>query len=162
MTPPDHTGSHRNGETLDWSLAFVSLRAVSPPLNPLFEKYTRAFADFPTLAARVLAVLNSLPETVQSDFLGDTRFRVELDNFEAGKGWSLFMDLPSPTGEASRCVVLKKRLDECNEAFAHYVIAHEFAHAYLRNGGWNEIADPEDAADALAATWGFSRPATKR
>jgi hypothetical protein len=50
------------------------------------------------------------------------------------------------------------RLSVCEEAFAHYVIAHEFAHAYLRNGPWGNIFDPEDAADALAASWGFPRP----
>jgi len=55
-------------------------------------------------------------------------------------------------------VVLKPRLSMCEEAFAHYVIAHEFAHAYLRNGPWGNIFDPEDAADALAASWGFPRP----
>jgi len=42
------------------------------------------------------------------------------------------------------------------------VIAHEFAHAFLRNGPWGEITDVEEAADALAATWGFIRPASNR
>jgi Zn-dependent peptidase ImmA (M78 family) len=39
-----------------------------------------------------------------------------------------------------------------------YVIAHELAHAHLRNGGRWEGDDPERAADALAAEWGFTRP----
>jgi signal-transduction protein with cAMP-binding, CBS, and nucleotidyltransferase domain len=39
-----------------------------------------------------------------------------------------------------------------------YIIAHELAHAYLRNGGWGDLADPEASADALAASWGFIRP----
>jgi hypothetical protein len=55
-------------------------------------------------------------------------------------------------------VILKPRLADCPEDFAHYVIAHEMAHAYLRNGGWGTIEDPELAADTLAATWGFGRP----
>jgi hypothetical protein len=38
------------------------------------------------------------------------------------------------------------------------VIAHELAHAYLRNGGWGEISDRELAADALAESWGFPKP----
>jgi hypothetical protein len=60
--------------------------------------------------------------------------------------------------KGSRSVVLRRRLAECAEDFAHYVIAHELAHAHLWNGGWGEISDPEDAADALAASWGFARP----
>lgn len=95
---------------------------------------------------------------MQQDFLGDHRFRVELDNYEPGKGWTLFMPTPGPDGGGSRCVVLKPKLDAASEAFAQYVIAHEFAHAFLRNGGWGEITDVEEAADALAATWGFCRP----
>ena len=58
---------------------------------------------------------------------------------------------------SSRCVVLKPRLEYCTDAFACYIIAHEFAHAYLRNAGWGEITDREEAADALAASWGFAK-----
>ena len=38
-----------------------------------------------------------------------------------------------------------------------YVIAHELAHAVLRNGGRWGSDDPEEAADALAAQWGFAK-----
>jgi hypothetical protein len=38
------------------------------------------------------------------------------------------------------------------------VIAHELAHAHLRNQGRFPGDDPEHAADALAAGWGFPRP----
>ena len=62
--------------------------------------------------------------------------------------------------EGSRCVVLRPKLEVASESFANYVIAHEFAHAFLRNGGWGEITDVEEAADALAASWGFHKPAT--
>jgi len=109
----------------------------------------------------VLAVLSQLPEPVQRDFLDDPRFRVTLENFVPGKGWTLWMAVPGPQGSSSRCVVLRPRLATCSEAFAFYVIAHEFAHAYLRNGGWGDITDVEEAADALAASWGFRRPATQ-
>jgi hypothetical protein len=107
----------------------------------------------------VLAVLTALPTEVQRDFLDDPRFRVALEDFVPGRGWSLWMESPGPIGSGSRCVVLRPRLAHCSEAFAHYVIAHEFAHAYLRNGGWGEITDVEEAADALAASWGYRRPA---
>jgi len=123
-----------------------------------FATYLHPFRQLPNLQKRVLFVLRALPPDVQQDFLGDHRFRVELDNYEPGKGWTLFMPTPGPDGGGSRCVVLKPKLDAASEAFAQYVIAHEFAHAFLRNGGWGEITDVEEAADALAATWGFCRP----
>jgi hypothetical protein len=110
------------------------------------------------LRERVLYVLNRLPEAVQRDFLDDPRFRITLERFVPGEGWSLWMATPGPVGSGSRCVVLRPRLGECSPAFAYYVIAHEFAHAFLRNGGWGDITDIEEAADALAASWGFRRP----
>ncbi len=118
-------------------------------------------ADFdhcPLLQQRVLAVLHRIPELVQRDFLDDPRFRITLENYHPETGWTLWMATPGPPGNGSRCVVLRRRLSDCAEGFAHYVIAHEFAHAFLRNGPWGEIRDREEAADALAASWGFRRP----
>lgn len=108
---------------------------------------------------RVRVVLNALPQEVQQDLLEDPRFRITLDDFVPGEGRTVWLASPDPGGNGSRCVVLKPRLADCPEAFAHYVIAHELAHAFLYNGGWGEIDDPETAADALAASWGFARPA---
>lgn len=125
-----------------------------------FLNYTEPFAEHPLLKERILAVLQALPVEVQSDFLDDPRFTTAIDNYEPGKGWTFFMPTPGPLGQGSRCVVLRPKLNQASEAFAKYVIAHEFAHAYLRNGGWGEITDVEEAADALAASWGFHRPAT--
>ncbi|MCA9058825.1 MAG: hypothetical protein KDA96_18855 [Planctomycetaceae bacterium] len=123
-----------------------------------FQHYAAPFAEYPVLQKRVLFVLASLPSEVQSDFLEDDRFGVEIDNYQPGIGWSLFMPTPGPPGQPTRKVVLRPKLDQASEPFALYVIAHEFAHAFLRNGGWGEITDVEDAADALAASWGFCRP----
>ena len=105
-------------------------------------------------------MLHAIPSHVQQDFLEDPRFRVTIDNYVPGQGWTLWMPTPGPIGSGTRCVVLRPKLSHCSEAFAHYVIAHEFAHAFLRNGPWGEIHDVEEAADALAATWGFLRPET--
>ena len=124
----------------------------------IFSDYLEAFHGHETLSRRVLLVLNALPEGVQRDFLDDARFRVALETHVPGRGWTVLMDSPGPVGSDSRCVVLRSKLGELGEAFACYVIAHEFAHAFLRNGGWGEIADSEAAADALAASWGFHRP----
>lgn len=123
-----------------------------------FDLYAAPFADYPVLQQRVLRVLKSLPAEVQQDFLQDPRFGVEIDNYEPGVGWSLFMPTPGPPGQGSRKVVLRPRLNAASEQFAMYIIAHEFAHAFLRNGGWGDITDIEDAADALAAFWGYHRP----
>lgn len=123
-----------------------------------FSNYLEAFSELHVLRQRVLHVLVALPPNVQQDFLADPRFTVSLDDYEPGKGSTVFMASPGPAGKGSRSVVLKPKLGESSEAFAHYVIAHEFAHAFLRNGPWGDITDVEQAADALAASWGFARP----
>jgi hypothetical protein len=110
------------------------------------------------LARRIVTVLERLPEAVLADFLGDPGFRLALDDYVPGQGRTVWMACPRPGSNVSRSVILKPRLADCPEDFAHYVIAHEMAHAYLRNGGWGTIEDPELAADTLAATWGFGRP----
>ena len=104
-----------------------------------------------------MAVLTALPEEVRRDFLEDPRFRMTLDDYEPGQGRTVWLASPGVGGQGSRCVVLKPKLADCLESFAKYVIAHELAHAYLRNGGWGEINDPEDAADAMADSWGFPK-----
>lgn len=126
----------------------------------MFAVYLQAFECCPPLGQRVLQVLRALPAEVQQDFLNDSCFSVLLDNYVPGEGSSVFMAVSEGSGIRSRSVVLRPRLSECGEAFAHYVIAHEFAHAYLRNGPWRDHTDPEHAADALAASWGF--PAVRR
>ena len=127
----------------------------------IFAAYLEPFVRHETLRQRVLLVLNALPVKVQQDFLEDPRFRVTLEDFVPGRGWTMWMATPGAIGNGSRCVVLRPKLEHCSEAFATWVIAHEFAHAFLRNGGWGEITDVEEAADALAATWGFVRPSSR-
>ncbi len=116
------------------------------------------FIDQEPIKTRLVTVLSAIPQQVARDLLEDPRFRIALDDYVSGRGRTVWLSSPAPGGRGSRCVVLKRQLGECPPAFAHYVIAHELAHAYLRNGAWGDIADPEQAADALAASWGFSRP----
>lgn len=123
-----------------------------------FGAYLEAFRDLERLQQRVLHVLNALPDEVQQDFLRDGKFSVALDNYHPGRGSRVFMAPPGPSGDGSRSVVLKPLLAECSAEFAYYVIAHEFAHAFLRNGPWGDVTDVELAADGLAASWGFTRP----
>lgn len=120
------------------------------------------FVDYPRLHARIIVVLRALPDEVQQDFIDDDAFRITLEDFTPGKGWKLFMACPTASGMVSRCVVLRRKLNDTPLPFTDYIIAHELAHAFLRNGGWGEIQDIEQAADALAASWGFARPPLSR
>lgn len=120
------------------------------------------FASHPQLKQRLSWVLRALPEAVQHDFIEDETFRITLEDYTPGSGWKLFMACPPSGVMVSRCVVLRAKLNEASVDFTDYVIAHEFAHAFLRNGGWGEITDIEQAADALAASWGFVRPSSSR
>jgi hypothetical protein len=110
------------------------------------------------LASRIIAVMQRLPTSISVEFLNDPCFRLALDDFVPGEGRTVWIACPRP-GNGSRCVILKPQLADCREDFAQYVIAHELAHAHLRNGGWGDHMDPELAADALATSWGFGRPA---
>ncbi len=125
----------------------------------MFTEYLEPFVELKPLRKRVLVVLTALPDEVQHDFLEDPLFRITLDDFMPGKGRTVWLASPGPGRNGSRCVVLKPQLADCPKALAHYVIAHELAHAYLHNGGWGGIDDPEAAADAVAASWGFPQPA---
>lgn len=124
----------------------------------MFRALLAPFEHHRQLRQRVANVLHALPPSVQEDFLSDATFRVTLEDYSPQTGWRIFMACPSPEQKMTRCVVLRGKLEQADESFATYVIAHEFAHAYLRNGGWGEITDIEMAADALAASWGFARP----
>lgn len=131
-------------------------------MDELFSRFLKPFDEYPKLRSRVRTVLEQLPKDVIDDFLQEEGFHVSLENFVPGQGSSVWMAMPKEIGTVSRAVILRKRLNDCDEAFALYIIAHEFAHARLHNGSWGEITDPELAADALAATWGFPKVARPR
>lgn len=122
------------------------------------QRYIERSVGKDPLVPRIAAVLKRLPRAVLEDLLEDSRFRLRMDDFVPGAGRTVWMASPDAGGNGSRCVVLRPSLATCSEDFAHYVIAHELAHAYLRNGGGESIKDPEQAADALAGVWGFARP----
>ena len=105
----------------------------------------------------VLNVLATLPSDVQSDLIDDPAFH--LSDYEPVPGRAFHVRVASPVARtASRSVVLKRTLRHRPPAFVRWVIAHEFAHAHLRNAGRFPGEDPEHAADALAREWGFPRP----
>ena len=104
------------------------------------------------IRARTAAVLGALPASVVSGFVEDPAFTI--CDYEPLAGRMFFV----PMQMAGRAVVLKRTLRSRPAAFANWVIAHELAHAHLRNGGRFPGEDPEKAADALAEMWGFPKP----
>lgn len=74
-------------------------------------------------------MLSALPKEAQQDFVTDASFTVLLGSYTPGEGSSAFMTVPEASVISSRSVGLSLRLSTCEEAFAHYVIADEFAHA---------------------------------
>lgn len=112
----------------------------------------------PVMRERVLYVFSALPEDVQEGFMGDPGFVIGV--YDTGRWGSSRLLIPCPQpARGSRLVALERSLAARSRAFAHYVIAHEFAHALLRNRGRYPGEDPEVAADSVAAAWGFPRPA---
>ena len=109
------------------------------------------------LNAHVANVLGALPRHVREDFVTDPSFL--LFDYEPGPGVVAHVPVGFPgRNGAGRSVVLKRTLRRRPEPFVRYVIAHELAHAHLRNAGRWPGEDPESAADALAEEWGFPRP----
>ena len=99
----------------------------------------------------IAAVMAGLPELVRDDLMSDPAF--VMCDYEPGNLMQVPMRLPR-----GRAIVLKRTLRHRPEPFVRYVIAHELAHAHLRNRGRWPDDDPEHAADALAAEWGVPRP----
>lgn len=121
-----------------------------------FKNLLDPFREHIRLHECLLHVLQALPSEVIDDFLSDPNFRIALDDYSHGKGRTVWLAGFGPEGTSSRSVVLKPKLDRCSEKFTRYIVAHELAHAFLHNGGWGEITDREEAADALATSWGFA------
>ena len=121
------------------------------------EKWLSSFDLDAFLCVHVTAVVRQLPPHVREDLVGDPQFR--LCDYEPGPGVVMRVPVSPPARKgASRSVVLKRTLRHRPEPFIRWLIAHELAHAHLRHGGRWPGEDPEYAADALAADWGFPKP----
>jgi hypothetical protein len=102
-------------------------------------------------------VLNRLPSAVLEDVIGEGG--IVLYDYDPGPGVVMEVPVKAPTRQsAARSVVLKRTLCRRSPMFVRWLIAHELAHAHLRNAGRWPGDDPEKAADALAEGWGFPRP----
>ena len=106
----------------------------------------------------VAGVLGTLPGHVRDDFVDDPGFTLFDYDPRPGLVTHVPVGLPRTPGGSGRSVVLKRTLTRRPLPFVRWVIAHELAHAHLRNAGRFPGEDPEHAADALAREWGFPRP----
>jgi hypothetical protein len=122
------------------------------------DHWLRPFALDERLHAHTAEVIASLPSSVRDDLMGDPAF--SMCDYQPGPGVIMHVPVrfPAASREPSRTVVLKRTLTARPEPFVRWVIAHELAHAHLRNAGRWPGDDPEHAADALAEGWGFPRP----
>lgn len=138
-----------------------------------FDSLLQAFDAEDPLRKRVESVLRALPCDVIEDFLADPKLHIHPIDRKATQSQRrtlvseqssslAFLTLPGKDGRSSRCITLKRKLASDPLVFCYYVIAHELAHAHLHNGRWGEILDREEAADALAAEWGFVKPKSKK
>jgi len=123
----------------------------------LIETWLLNFDLDTRLRFHVAAVIEQLPGGVRDDLMNDPGF--QMCDYEPGPGVVMRVPVGVPRRRrASRSVVLKRTLRHRPEPFVRWLIAHELAHAHLRHGGRWPGEDPEFAADALAAEWGFPKP----
>lgn len=121
------------------------------------NQWLSGFGLHERLRGEVAQVLSSLPSAVRDDLVEDPSFT--LYDYEPGPGVVMHVPVRLAGGAATgRSVVLKRTLLHRSTPFVRWLIAHELAHAHLRHGGRFPGEDPEHAADALAADWGFPKP----
>jgi hypothetical protein len=128
-------------------------------MAPAIHDWLVSFGLDEFLHREVAGVIGTLPGHVRDDFLDDPAFT--LFDYEPHPGLTMHVPVRLPrgySGSGGRSVVLKRTLTRRPLPFVRYVIAHELAHAHLRNAGRFPGEDPEHAADALAAEWGFPKP----
>jgi hypothetical protein len=132
---------------------------AAPHADNDIERWLGSFHLDPFVHRYVAIVLAHIPATVRDDLMNDPAFH--LCDYEPGPGVTMSVPMRLPVkNRASRSVVLKRTLRHRSDPFVKWLIAHEFAHAHLRHGIRFPGEDPESAADALAAEWGFPKPAS--
>jgi hypothetical protein len=146
----------RNREELPMRLTILS-PPPPPDASTDIERWLLKFHLDPFVHQYAGFVVTQLPEIVRDDLMGDPYFH--LCDYEPGPGVVMHVPMRLPEkNRASRSVVLKRTLRHRPDAFVKWLIAHELAHAHLRQKGRHPGEDPEFAADALAAEWGFPKP----
>jgi hypothetical protein len=123
--------------------------------EPSLQSWLDRFSLDAVLLPHVAVVFGALPTAVRDDLVMDPAF--VLCDYEPGRMMNVPVGAPS-RNRPGRSVVLKRTLRHRPEKFVRWLIAHEVAHAHLRHAGRWPGDDPEHAADALAAAWGFPKP----
>src|SRR5689334_25402804 len=104
---------------------------MSAPSPGNVDHWLLSFRLEPFLHGHVAIVFAAMPYNVQTDFLHDLSF--VLCDYEPSI-LPAHIPLRAPAAKRpSRSVVLKRTLRRRPENFVRWVIAHEFAHAHLRN-----------------------------
>jgi hypothetical protein len=124
-------------------------------MTDAIDNFLRPFSLHTLLHAHAAVVLGSLPDSVRTDIMGDGG--VVFYDYDPGGIMHVPVRMPGRSG-AARSIVLKRTLCNRSANFVQWLIAHELAHAHLRNAGRWPGDDPEIAADSLALQWGFPRP----
>jgi hypothetical protein len=136
---------------------FADGRIITTTMRQRINSWLDPFKLHEFLRAETAHVLNRLPADVLEDVMGEGG--IVLYDYEPGPGVVMEVPVRAPSRlGAARSVVLKRTLCRRPPTFVRWLIAHELAHAHLRNGGRWPGDDPEHAADALATNWGFPRP----
>jgi hypothetical protein len=130
---------------------------VRPARSVSVGQWLERFELIEPLRLRLIEVMQALPQPVREDLVDDPQFSI--CDYEPGVMAHVPVGLPL-MGRPGRGVALKRTLSRRPVPFIRWVIAHELAHAHLRNRGRWDGEDPELAADALAAAWGFPKPGT--
>lgn len=152
---------HPIGVAATAKIACCQARSYNAAMNSQrINRWLVSFCLDDCIRDHVAAVVASLPEVVTADFIDDPEF--VLCDFEPGANTVFHVPLRFGGQKPGRSVVLKRTIKTRPVPFARWVIAHELAHAYLRNGGRSPNEDPEHAADSLAAEWGFPKPLVAR
>ena len=125
-------------------------------MNERIDQWLLAFGLDSAIHEHVAMVVSNLPGEVRDDFMLDPAFL--MGDYEPSPAAMQVSGRVGVGKRAGRSVVLKRTLRRRPVEFVRWVIAHELAHAHLRNGGRWPDDDPETAADSLAADWGFPRP----
>lgn len=126
-------------------------------MRDVIHLWLTRFSLEPALHAQALEVFIRLPDPVRSDLMDDPTFTLTHAQRESDGSVTVLVASPSKNKRV-RCVVLRRSLATRGTPFMSYIIAHELAHAFLNNEGRWPGEDPEHAADALAAAWGFPKP----
>ena len=131
--------------------------AYNPTVRQKIHDWLTPFQLDASLYAHVAAVVAMLPELVREDLMHDPSF--VLHDYDPTDLGVTCVPMANPSrGRPGRSVSLKRTLNRRPVEFVRWVIAHELAHAHLRNQGRSAQEDPESAADSLAADWGFPKP----